>query len=162
MKNIKLYIILSALAVALSFQNSFAQGYNNERKSLPPRDVIVYLEVVGDSVYVSPEEITAGNTDRVRNQVFDAKVIINLFSIANVKKIHVKLGTKEGLADVADQIFTFDDKRNLRPPFSYERKDKTIIMNVGKVIGYKDYYAEVIMEDENGKKSEPKGSKKRE
>ncbi|MEL6638111.1 MAG: hypothetical protein AAFW73_11340 [Bacteroidota bacterium] len=90
----------------------------------------------------------------VAQPIYDINLLLQLFSTAELAKIHVSIGTAPGTDDFANHSFVFDQQLDLPAPFSYQRDGKTIVLGVGQTTGLTELYAAIQLEDRNGRRSE--------
>ncbi|MEL6638911.1 MAG: hypothetical protein AAFW73_23055 [Bacteroidota bacterium] len=119
---------------------------------LPARKVSLVMEVAAEN----PPEIIAAisaDPDRSLEEVwFNKKVIVNLFRLTHLAKVHVKLGTTPGATDHGQAVWSLADgiaSGNL------VISGKTLFLDLGQVQGYPSIHVEVILEDETGQLSDP-------
>lgn len=117
--------------------------------------LVASFEVIQDSTTqtISLAALMAGgNTTTVSsNDSMQLKVRMNLQTIQDVDKIHVKVGTTSGGTDLAQHIFLLDNVTNLPIGYDYIRDEGTLKLTMGKHLNPPTiYYVEVIIEDING------------
>ncbi len=117
---------------------------------LPARNVSLVMEVATEN----PPEIIAAisdDPDRSLDEVlFNKKVIINLFRLAGLSKIHVKLGSAPGATDYGQELLALGGGSN-----NLIVNGKTLFVDMGQIEGYPSIHVEVILEDDTGALSEP-------
>ncbi len=127
---------------------------------VPPQQVLVLYEAESleeidpFSDGAGPEALEKLEA-QLAQQVHDVKVLVRLYSTDNIKKIHVKIGTRLGGMDFAAYSFAFDQSESLPEPFKYARSGKTVVLTLGQIKGLTRYQAEVILEGPDGIRSEP-------
>ena len=91
------------------------------------------------------------------NDTMNLVVKVEVNSIIDIEKIHVKVGTSLGGIDIGTHAFIFDMTSNLPTDYSYGRDEGTFKFIMGKFINpITVHYTEVIIEDVNGNLSIPK------
>lgn len=73
-------------------------------------------------------------------------MVIQLFEVAGISSIHIKLGTTSGGAELLDKTFSFDVFGNVGNGCSYGRIDDTVTLGLGTYNGLTSYFSEVILE----------------
>ncbi|MEM1323198.1 MAG: hypothetical protein AAGG75_23230 [Bacteroidota bacterium] len=121
---------------------------------LPPRRAYLYLESI-KPVAFDPAQLDEATPQTLRSeQALNYKLILKVFAPSTIAKIHVKLGSAEGQADVVNQTFVFDQQAEL--PFSFTRDGPTIMLGLGRYANTSAFYGEVILENLDGQRSIPK------
>ena len=92
--------------------------------------------------------------DYLDQQVYNLQVLLQLYSDKNISKIHVTIKSEAEDSIFAQYSFDFDQTQNTTAPFTYARDGKTVMLGMGKVQGYQNLQAEVILEYDGGVLSE--------
>ncbi len=138
--------------------NTVKEEVQENTVPLPAKQVVLLFEIdeiIEEELVDEPDNPEGEFAEaQLDNQIFDLNVLIHLFSTINIAKIHVKIGSQPGMADISAYSFTFDQKDSLPVPFTFVRDGRTIALGMGQVKGISSYYAEVVLESASGQQSE--------
>lgn len=151
-------ILFQLTLILFCFPGLLAAQNGNQRTVIPAKRVTVYLEVAGDPGAL-PADLESEEAVRnyIDQQDFNAKVMVEFFTLARIKKVHVKLGTTPGQSDMGEHTFEVQgNPRSQAEPYTYNRKGKLAVMGMGTVRGAQNLHAEVVLEDNQGNRSEPR------
>ncbi len=96
----------------------------------------------------------------LKQQKFRAKVLIVLEKGAEMpQKVHIKLGHAPGVDDIASNTFLLSEGMRDTEPYTQRSKDDSILLGLGQFEDANQlFFAEVVFEYADGRKSIPKYS----
>ena len=122
---------------------------------LPPQNVRAILKVDTTNTVSLAALMQNPNQSATLSSTKDLEVKVDLVTITDIDKIHVKVGTTSGGNDIAQQIFTLDNAVGLPNSCSYYRDGLVLHLGMGTFNGLTSFYIEVKLEDVNGTFSTP-------
>lgn len=74
----------------------------------------------------------------------------------SISHINVKIGTHDGISDILEYSFSFDNQSNLPIGLSYRRVEKTIYLGLYNTYRADNYFYEINLVDQNNNFTETK------
>ena len=140
--------------IYIFFLFSFFITSNLEAQQIsPPNSVRGILRL--DSLITTSQISQDSTTNNFQTHTSKLLVVVNLATISNLDKIHVKVGSTSGANDIAQYTFQFDINQNLPIDYSYYRKGLRLELYMGKYSNLNSFNIEVKLEDVNGNLSTP-------
>ena len=118
-----------------------------------PKDVIYYMELIGHKNgkrFMHPWGNKEDSKQELKQQKFRAKM---------PQKVHIKLGHAPGVDDIASNTFLLSEGMRDTEPYTQRSKDDSILLGLGQFEDANQlFFAEVVFEYADGRKSIPKYS----
>jgi hypothetical protein len=146
--------MIKKILISLVFVNILTVGIMAQ--TVPsPAESYINLEVINPETLT--DEVLDTLTDPMSTLSANDTLLISVTMLLEdtnvVSKIHIKLGTTVGGAELLEQTFNYDDI-NLTSPQSYLREEEMVSIGLGEFINSGIFYCEIILEDSLGNLSE--------
>lgn len=108
--------------------------------------ILLTSEVMGQSI----QDVSFSAVDSASSGIIKSSFVVQVTDTVQIDQIEVVVGSNEGLSDLLNFSFTFDQASGLPYGFSYDRNSKRVSLETGTISEYPTYFGRVRLKLSNG------------
>lgn len=102
--------------------------------------------VLGQSI----QDVSFSAVDSASSGIIVSSFVVQLTDTVQIDQIEVTLGSNEGLSDLLNYSFVFDQTNGLPNNFAYLRSAKRVSLDTGSITEYPTYFGRVRLKLSSG------------
>jgi hypothetical protein len=113
--------------------------------------IILSAMLIANGVFgQSIQDVSFSAVDSASSGIIKSSFVVQLTDTLQIDQIEVKVGSNEGLSNLLNYSFGFDQTSGLPNDFAYSRDAKRVLLDTGTITEFPTYFGRVRLKLSNG------------